>query len=224
MNRVFLNRVFVKCILTKCVLTKCILRTAAFCLLGCLVSSGVMWATPPRCKQATLAHYISLGAEGCEFGKVVFANFKYSASAKGGAEIIKADQITVNPILIPTATPSFEFSAPWSVANAELQDSVIKYSATLPAGDSEAATLTLVLGQAQVGTIGSVAVEESTNVGKLQVFDRCSDDCQTKPEDNFQFNPVSVVLFTIHVSLNGGSGGASLQDFESQLNLCPPCA
>jgi hypothetical protein len=84
--------------------------------------------------------------------------------------------------------------------------------------------LSLMLGQAQVEMIGSVVVEESTNIGKLQVFDRCADLCRTRPEDNFQFNPVSVVLFTIRVSLDGGSGGASLNEFESQLNLCPPCA
>ncbi len=201
-----------------------VLKTAALCFLGCLVSCGLMWAKPPQCKQGTLAHYISLGAGGCEFGNVVFANFKYSANAKGGAETIKAGQITVEPILIPTATPSFEFSAPWSAGSAQSQDSVIKYTATLPSADTEPAILSLVLGQAQLGTIGSVVVEESTNVGKVQVFDRCTDVCQIKPEDNFQFNPVSVVLFTMHVSLTGGSDGATLNEFESQLNLCPPCA
>jgi hypothetical protein len=108
---------------------KKVLEVVAFCLLGC----GLMWAEPPQCKQATLAHYISLGAEGCKFGNVVFANFKYSGSAKGGADgggkggatTIAAGQIVVEPILIPTETPSFEFSAHWGAASAQSQDSVI---------------------------------------------------------------------------------------------------
>lgn len=199
---------------------KRIWKIVAVCLLG----SGLMWAEPAQCKQGTLANYISLGAEGCTFAGIVFANFEYSASAKGGAPVIKADKVKVDPLLIPTATASFRFSAPWNVNSAQSQDSVIKYTAVLPSGDATPAVLGLVLGSSHVGSIASVDVRESTNVGKLDVSDRCTElFCRTNAHDSFQFNPVSVVLITTDVSLIGGLGGASLSEFDGQLNWCGPC-
>ena len=190
----------------------------------CLVASALMWAAPPQCKSGSLTDYISLGANGCVFGGIVFANFKYSASAKGGAPVIKADQIKVDPTEIPTQTASLKFSAPWSVKSAESQGSTINYTASLPSGDTVPAALALALGAAQVGSIGSVTVDESTNVGKLEVYDRCTElTCQNSANDSFQFTPVSVVLMKSHVSLIGGLGGASLDEFYAQLNLCAPC-
>jgi hypothetical protein len=71
--------------------------------------------------------------------------------------------------------------------------------------------LDLTLGAAHIGSIiGSVTVDETTNVGKLNVFDRCVELCQTKTNDSLQFNPASVLLIGDHVSPSGGLGGASL--------------
>ena len=82
----------------------------------------------------------------------------------------------------------------------------------------------LTLGSTQIrGIVGSVTVDKSTNVGKLSVFTRCTEVCQTKTNDSLNFNPVSVVLVTDHVSLTGGNGGASLKEFAAQLNLCYLC-
>ena len=84
--------------------------------------------------------------------------------------------------------------------------------------------LQLTLGTARVlGIFGSVTVNESTNVGKLSVFDHCTEVCQTKPIDLSGFNPVSVVLVTDHVSLSGGNGGASLSEFGAALDRCILC-
>jgi len=191
---------------------------------GYFLAFGMLWAAPPTCVTGTLASYIGLGAEGCTFIGNTFANFAYSASASGGAVVIKADQITVTPLFIPTATASFNFSAPWSVGRDQTQDSTISYTTVLPCGDGQTAELDLALGPAHIGgIIGSVRVDETTNVGKLSVFDRCTEVCQTKPSDSLTFNPVSVVLISDHVSLSGGLGGASLSGFSSTLNRCIPC-
>jgi hypothetical protein len=121
-------------------------------------------------------------------------------------------------------TARFSFSANWHVASGQGQDSVIAYTAALPCDDTATAELDLTLGLAQVeGIIGDVIVHESTNVGDLSIFERCTELCQSKTSDMRQFQPVRVLLVSDHVSLTGGSGGASLMDFVAALNLCIPC-
>jgi len=196
------------------------LKVAAWCLLA----SALLSAAPPTCTTGTLASYIALGAQGCTFDGNVFANFAYSASASGGAPIIKADQIEVTPLFLAPETTRFSFAAPWSVGRHQTQDSVISYSTVLPCGDTHPAQLELTLGVAHVGgIIGGVTVDESTNVGNLSVFDRCTEVCQVKISDSFNFNPVSVLITSEHVNVSGGTGGASLKEFTAQLNLCYLC-
>jgi hypothetical protein len=191
---------------------------------GILFTFSLLRAAPSPCVTGTLSSYIALGANGCTFGRTVFANFGYSGTAKGGAPIIQADQITVTPILIVPATAKFTFSAAWNVAGGQVQDGVIEYTAALPCDDTATAELDLTLGTAQVrGIIGNVIVHESTNVGDLSVFERCTEICQSKTSDMRQFQPVRVLLVSDHVSLTGGSGGASLKEFGAALNLCIPC-
>jgi hypothetical protein len=191
---------------------------------GSLLVSGLLSAAPPTCFTETLASYIALGAEGCTFDGNVFANFSYSANASGGASIIRADQIMVAPLFLAPDTTRFNFSAQWSISSEQSQDSVIGYTVVLPCGDTRTAQLDLMLGPSQIrGIFGSVTVDESTNVGKLSVFTRCTEVCQTKTNDSLNFDPVSVLLVTEHVSLRGGNGGASLKEFAAQLSLCYLC-
>lgn len=191
---------------------------------GCLLTCGLLSANPPICVSGTLASYMALGAGGCTFGGVTFANFTHAAKASGGAPVIKADQITVVPVLVIPETAQFTFSAPWSVANTQSQVSVIRYTAVLPCGDTAPAELNLSLGPAQVGGIvGSASVQETTNVGNLSVFETCAEVCQTKSSDRLQFKPVSVLLITEVVRLTGGTGGAWLHQFSAALNRCIPC-
>ena len=196
------------------------LKVAAGFGLAC----GLLSAAPPACVTGTLTSYIALGAEGCTFDGNVFANFAYSANASGGASIITANQITIVPMLLAPETTRFNISAPWSVSRSQSQDSVISYTAVLPCGDTRTAQLDLMLGSTHIGgIIGSVVVDESTNVGKLNVFDRCTEVCASKANDSLNFNPVNVVLVTDRVSLRGGTGGASLNEFTANLNLCYLC-
>src|SRR6516165_7196212 len=116
---------------------KLTLKIAVFCWLA----SRLLPAAPPTCMTGTLASYIALGAEGCTFNGNVFANFAYSASASGGATMIRADQITVVPLLILPETARFSFSAPWSVGKGQKQDSIISYTAVLPCGNTQRAQL-----------------------------------------------------------------------------------
>ena len=191
---------------------------------GCFLVSGLLWAAPPPCVTGTLASYIALGAEGCSFDGNVFANFAYSTSASGGAATIRTDQIEVTPSFLAPEASRFSFSARWSVAPDQTQDSAISYTAVLPCGDTRTAQLELTLGTAHIGSrIGRVTVEESTNVGKLGVFERCDGICQTNTIDSLKFNPVAVVLISDHVNLSGETGGASVGEFANLLNLCYLC-
>jgi hypothetical protein len=192
--------------------------------LACFIACASISATPRACETGTLATYIELGAEGCTLGGNTFANFTYSGNASGGATTIKADQIIVRPLVIVPEASRFSFSAPWSVAKNQSQDSIISYTIVLPCGGTRDAQLDLTLGQATIlGIIGSAAVEETTNVGKLGVFDRCIEICQMEADDSLKFSPVSVVLISDHVKLTGGTNGASLNEFGAGLNLCIPC-
>jgi hypothetical protein len=191
---------------------------------GYLLACGLLPADPPTCVTQTLADYIALGAQGCALNGDVFANFGYAASASGGAPTITADQIIVTPLVVVPATARFNFSAPWSVDQDQTQDSVIRYTIVPPPGGTAPFQLQLALATAQVGgIIGSVTVDESTNVGSLNVFLRCTEVCQTNKNDSVNFDPVSVVLVRDHVSLSGGTGGASLSEFGAALDRCPLC-
>jgi hypothetical protein len=199
---------------------KRVLSITMVVLMGC----GLLSATPPTCVAGTLASYIALGAGGCTSAGVTFANFSYTAAAGGGAPTIRANQITVKPLFIVPEAMRFNFQAPWSVGERQSQDSIITYTAVLPCGDTRTAEADLNLGAAQFGgIIGSVIVNETTNVGKLSVFVRCLENCQSKESDQHEFNPVSVVLITDHVSLLGGNGGARMNEFSAGMNRCIPC-
>jgi len=188
------------------------------------MSCALLLAGPPACINGSLASYIALGADGCTHKGITFANFSYSGTAGGGAQEIQAHQITVVLTLaVPWAT-GLVFQAPWSVGGAQLQDSIIKYTAVLPCGESRTAKADLTLGSAHIrGTSGSVTVHQVSNVGKLTVYTSCTEVCQTKRSETHQFNPVSVLLITDHVNVVGGNGGASLNEFFAELNLCVPC-
>ena len=191
---------------------------------ACFLVCGLLSAAPPTCSTGTLASYIALGAEGCAFDGNVFGNFTYSAKSTGGAHIVKADQITVVPAFLAPETTRFTFSAPWAVGSEQSQDSAIGYTVVLPCGDARTAELDLLLGSTQIKNIfGGVTVEESTNLGKLNVFTRCTEVCQTKTSDSLNFSPVNVLLIDEHVNITGGNGGASLNEFTAQLNLCYLC-
>ncbi len=191
---------------------------------GCLFACGLLSADPPTCVTGTLVDYIALGAQGCNLNGDVFANFSYAASASGGAATITADQIMVTPLVVVPATARFNFSAPWSVAQDQTQDSVIRYTIVPPPGGAAPFQLRLTLGTAQVGgIIGSVTVNEPTNVGRLSAFGRCIEVCETKANDSLNFDPVSVVLVRDHVRLSGGTGGASLSEFGAALDRCILC-
>jgi hypothetical protein len=193
--------------------------------LGFVFACASAWAVRPACVTGSLASYIRLGAEGCTVDGITFANFSYSVEASAGARTITAEEITVTPLPIIPGESKFGFSANWEVGKGQSLDSTIRYTAVPPCGDTAPARLEMALDHSAIGGItGNVTVDESTNVGKLSVFDRCADVCQTKPTDSFQFNPVSVVLITDQLKLNGGVRGASTAGFAAGMNICLPCA
>jgi hypothetical protein len=191
---------------------------------GCILAGGWLSAAPAACVTGTLADYIALGAKGCTLNGDVLANFSYSAPPSKRALTITADQIIVAPLVVVPATASLNFSGPWSVSQDQTQESVIQYTIVPPPGLTAPSQLRLTLGTARItGIIGSVKVEQTTNLGSLNVFDNCTEVCQAKTENSLVFEPVSVVLITHHVRLSGGTGGASLNGFSAALDRCILC-
>jgi len=196
---------------------------------GVLLGCGLLSAAPPTCVVDTLANYIALGAQGCTLDGDVFANFSFSVTSSIAATTITANQIIVTPQIIVPTTAVLKFSGPWKAAAGQTLDTVIQYTIVPPPVSDPTTTpapweLDLSLGGAHIGgIIGSVTVNETTNVGNLTVFERCADVCQIEPTASLKFAPVSVILVSDHVSISGGNGGASLTDFSAALNRCPLC-
>jgi len=199
-----------------------IVLSAAFALL-CSLST---FAQAIRvCETGTLASYIALGAGGCVFDGALYSNFTYATPTTSN---ITAANIIVNPILLPVAGlyPGLNFSAPWSVAAGQSEQSVIGYQVVPypPSGAAATGVLTLDLGPAMVsGIIGSVTVQENTVstsgtisiVDSLEVYDKCADACSLKQTDSVTVTPLQTIQTTLIVSLSGGTGGASLKSFAA---------
>ena len=203
-----------------------IVLAAAFTL---LFAQPTLANAAPSCVRGTLASYIALGAGGCMFDNALYDNFTYAPTSTVG---ISPANIIVTPILLPTPTlfPGLNFTAPWSVAAGQSEQSVIGYRVVPypPAGSPQptSALLTLDLGQSQVlNIIGSVTVQERTTMtsatGTLEVYDTCQEVCRIKQSDSVSITPIQTLQTTITVSLSGGNGGASLSSFASDYAIGP---
>jgi hypothetical protein len=198
-----------------------ILLVAAIALLSSLSTFAQEFV---QCKKGTLASYIALGAGGCMFGSALYRDFTYAAATTNP---VSANDIIVDPVSVPITTNEFiglNFSASWSVAADKSEVSVIGYN-TVPfppvAGPAlPGVDLTLDLGTATVGgIIGSVTVQEQVTTGaiasttSLEVYDICADACSLKRIDSVTLSSASTLQTTLTVSLSGGTGGATLNNF-----------
>jgi hypothetical protein len=181
-------------------------------------------AAPPTGVEESLAKYIALGTEGCVYGGVTFANFGYAAKANGGAQPVTPDQINIRILLLP-GSPQLVFSSNWKAAAGETQDSYIKYTVQPHATNLEAEGLLLLqMGTFQLGLIGSVTVDETTDLGDLQVTAQCADACTAPKSDSLEYWPLGQLQVLDHVNLAPKNGEASLSSFTATFNFCPPCA
>ena len=102
------------------------------------------------------------------------------------------------------------------------QQSTISYAVVPfpPAGSTNTGQLTLDLGPSKVnGTVGSVTISENTNVGDLQVYDKCNEVCTIKTTDQVTFTPLQIVNISDDISLSGGTAGASFSLFANDTNF-----
>lgn len=197
-------------------------RTRLFLTMGLALVSSLAWAAAPPCVPGTLASYIALGSGGCSIGMATFAEFGYAAKASGGARPIPPDQIKVNPTFVPFSA-ELSFSASWKAANGQTQDSFIKYTVVLVTENGSFGTLTLQLGTSQVGTFGTAAVRETTDVGDVGVLTECVEVCTSQKTESLQFWPLATLQVLDRVSLLSRSGGAVLSSFKATFDLCPLC-
>ncbi|MGD0095680.1 MAG: hypothetical protein ABSB60_04255 [Terracidiphilus sp.] len=201
-------------------------RIALATVFTLLLASFSFAQATPNCVTGTLASYIALGSGGCMFDSALYRDFTYTAATTNG---VTPKDITVTPLLLPVAGlyPGLNFSANWTVAAGQSEQSVIGYNVVpfppeaspVPTG----AVLTLDLGPSQVlGIIGSVTVKEtvasatatSTSI-PLEVYDICADACSIKQTDSVTITPIAPLQTTIVVSLSGGTGGAFLKSFAA---------
>ena len=78
-----------------------------------------LFASPvPTCGVATLATYDAPGYE-CTLGEYTIEDFSFSRSETGGASLLSASQIMVNPTGSTPTTLSLEFSGDFQVSNSD---------------------------------------------------------------------------------------------------------
>jgi hypothetical protein len=205
--------------------TKIVLAAA----IALLASRSTFAQEIPNCVRGTLASYIALGAGGCMFNSALYRDFTYVVPA---SNTITPEEIIVTPATLPIATAPFQglnFRAPWSAAAGGSEVSIIDYNVVpFPPGASpvpSSTVLTLDLGTSEVsGVIGSVTVQEQVttdalpaSTATLEVYDICSAAavCTIKSTDSVTFTPLSTLETTLTVTITGGSGGASLNNFAS---------
>jgi len=204
-----------------------IVLAAAISLLAC--RSTMAQDLAPNCVTGTLASYIALGAGGCMFNSALYRSFTYVVPA---SNTITPEEIIVTPATLPIVTAPFQglnFRAPWSAAAGGSEVSIIDYNVVpFPPETSPAPTstvLTLDLGTSKVsGVIGSVTVQEQVtttatpaSTTSLEVYDICAGAavCTIKSTDSVTLTPLTTLETTLTVTITGGSGGASLNNFAS---------
>lgn len=178
------------------------------------------------CVTGTLASYIALGSGGCMFESTLYRNFSYVVP---GNVPISPEQILVIPSPGPSVTtpfPGLTFYAPWSVPKDLSSTSIIGYN-TVPFPPNASpgildTILNLDLGTASIGgIIGSVEVTEtvtpvnSTLAEQLQVYEICEEVCRQQKTDTAVLAGIQSRNFSLNITLDGGTGGASLNFFTT---------
>ncbi|MGH9561044.1 MAG: hypothetical protein ACRD3S_06275, partial [Terracidiphilus sp.] len=199
---------------------------AAACALLASTTTQAQVAGSPPCVTGTLASYIALGSGGCMFESTLYRNFSYVVP---GTAPISPQQILVIPSSGPsvaTPYPGLTFYGPWSVPRDLSLTSIIGYS-TVPFPPNASAgvldtILNLDLGAASIGgIIGSVEVTEtvtpanSTLAEQLQVYEICEEVCRQQKTDTAILVGLESRNFSLNVTLDGGTGGASLNYFTA---------
>jgi len=204
---------------------------AAAC--GLLASSTTHAQVVGRpCVTGTLASYIALGAGGCMFESTLYRDFTYAAPV---STTITPEQILVIPssgVSVTTPYPGLTFYAPWNAGKDQELTSIIGYN-TVPFPPNAsvevlATDLTLDLGATSVGgIIGSVEVTEKVNEAsvtlpqELQVYEICEDACRLKKTDTTSLAGLETLTHALTITLEGGTGGASLNYFTANQSYGP---
>lgn len=183
-------------------------------------------AAGPNCVAGTLASYIALGAGGCMFESTLYRNFTYIAPV---STTIMPEQILVIPssiVSVTTPYPGLTFYAPWNAGKDLTLTSIIGYNTVAfpPNASAELldTILNLDLGAASIGgIIGSVEVTETVTPAdttlsqELQVYEICADACRLQKTDTAVLVGLQSLDIQLNVTLDGGTGGASLSSFTT---------
>lgn len=182
----------------------------------------------PTCVKGTLASYIALGAGGCMFNSALYRDFTYAAPA---SNTVNPAEIIVTPAILPLAPAPFQglnFSASWNAPAGLTRVSIIGYNVVPFPPEAEpaplAAELTLDLGTVRIdGIIGSVTVTQQSTSSpasavspyNLEVDEICEEVCSIKQTDSVLVSPLTTLQTTLTVTLTGGTGGVSLNNFAA---------
>ena len=180
--------------------------------LSSLAEAGAVPAV--ACSPGTLTSYLTSGFS-CTIGGLTFSDFSYSSAAFGGATAVPSDGITVTPITTGSEI-GFQFEAPWSVSQAQGEDSAIGYTVTGTITD-------LVLSMAGFGVTngGNVAVGETSDTPPLSllVYDNLSG---TQATDTITGLSVTSLSLVKDIALVGNNGVATLSIVDNKFSTTTP--
>jgi hypothetical protein len=182
------------------------------------------------CAPGTLDSYIALGSEGCLLGSVVVSNFAYHAKSAGGAMTITASDVSVTPLLAPTAVTStvgLQFAAPWSVVSQQGQRSVITYKVS-SASVSQLVQQVRLDGEGFTGgqftaAIVSESVATPAAAYSLKVYMQCTEVCRSNTSASTVITSSPSLVIDDNVSLHSTMGSTSITGFTDWFVVCLAC-
>jgi hypothetical protein len=183
----------------------------------CLILlTGVGFAS--ACPTTTLDNY--LGSEfSCGIDDKTFFNFAYSSTGTGGAGVIPARDVEVNPLNFP-GNPGFLFTAPWGVGSGQTQDELLGFTVTVNPGGAPIVDASLAMRDGGFVGIGSVSVAETLCLGDL-FSDNCAhgttkslftflSSAGSQLTDQIDFSGVTEVDVRTDIQLIGGANGTAV--------------
>jgi hypothetical protein len=205
-------------------LARCVLITLA------VASAGILTAAPVDCVPGTVATYEALGSTGCQVGPVIVKDFAFAAlSSGGGAPVLTAADIAVQPVSTPPSVFSLQFSSNgFSVTGNQFVNYLLGYTwdptADIRSLDDVLDNLVTPPGLASLTTHACVGAAFngpncSTFLATLTVFD---DGVSPRLFDRVSFPPVAVVGIRNTIDLEANGASASFNAFANDVSLPEP--
>lgn len=199
-------------------------------LLALVLVAGMVASATPLCQTQSFANYVALGAGGCQINDKIFYDFGIiSASATGGATVVNANNMFVQPVSqvgvgILNPGPGLAIGANWNAIGGQTVDTAFTFKVKIaPEFIGKYRLKDASLGIAALA-IGNAAAGVSENVipsgGPAIVLSAVVSNNQCFPVgcvDNKNYTPTNQLTVVKDVFAGAGQGGVASISLVTQL-------